>query len=108
METSYENNFQEFRVLKLRARSTGVSAATLLRFKDRAFRNHLIALYGDGSALTELVEYVAAFYAVEVTAQQLRKILQGSNREAWTIASNSYKQHRKVMKQEHINSASGV
>ncbi len=108
METSYENSFQEFRVLKLRARGTGVSVATLLRFKDRSFRGHLVALYSNGSPLSELVEYVAAFYSVEVTPQQLRKILQRSNREAWATASNSYKQHRQVMKPERINSASGV
>ena len=105
---AYEDNFQEFKILKVRMRGTGVSVATLLRFKERAFRSHLIALHAQGSPLPELAEYVAAFYAVEVTPLQLKKILLRSNREAWATAADNYKQHRQAMKQERINSASGV
>lgn len=104
---AYEDNFQEFKILKGRARSTGVSVGTLLKFKDRTFRNHLVALYSNGSTLPELAEYVAAFYAVEVTTRQLRKILQQSNRELWSTASENYKLHRQEMKQKLILSAKG-
>jgi len=104
----FENNFKEYLMLKTRARSTGVPVATLLRFKDRAFRNHLITLHGNGSPLSELVDYVHAFYSVNVTPQQLRKILQRSDRELWSAAVESYRQHRIVKRQERSISAQGV
>ncbi len=105
---AYENNFQEYLILKQRAHCAGVPITTLLKFKDRIFRSHLVSLYGNGSPLSELVEYVAAFYAVEVTPQQLRKVLQRSNREDWETASNNYKQHRQAKKQERALSTSGA
>jgi len=103
-----ENNFQEFRLLKSRARSVGVPITVLLKFKDRALRHHLVTLHGNGSPLSELVEYVAAFYGVEVTPQQLRKILQRSDRETWDAAVDSYRQTRFVKRQERSNGAQGV
>jgi hypothetical protein len=104
----FENNHKEYLMLKTRARNTGVPVSTLLRFKDRAFRNHLIALHGNGSPLSELVDYVAAFYSVEVTPQQLRKILQRSDRETWDAAVVDYRQHRIVKRQERALGAQGV
>lgn len=104
---AYENNFQEYLILKQRARSAGVPITTLLKFKDRTFRGHLITLYGNGSPLSELAEYVAAFYGVDVTPQQLRKVLRRSNREAWETASNNYGQYRLAKKQERLLSTQG-
>jgi len=107
MET-YKNHFAEYLMLKTRARRIGVPVVTLLRFKERMFRHHLITLHGNGSPLSELVDYVAAFYGVEVTPQQLRKILQRSDREPWDAAVDSYRQHRSVKQQERITRAPGV
>lgn len=104
----FENNFKEYLMLKTRARSTGVPVATLLPFKDRAFRNHLITLHGNGSPLSELVDYVFAIYSVDVTPQQLRKILQRSDRETWDAAVDSYRQHRIVKRQERALGTQGV
>lgn len=104
----FESNFQEFRVLKQRARSVGVPITTLFRFKDRAFRHHLITLHGNGSPLSELADYVAAFYSVEVTPQQLRKILQRSDREAWSAVVSSYQQHRLASKLERLPATKGI
>lgn len=104
----YEENFQEYLVLKIWARSTGVSISTLLRFKDRSLRSHLISLHGNGSPLAELAEYVAAFYDATVTPQQLRKILQRSDRDAWTEAAFNYRQHRHMKRQEKVISAIGA
>jgi len=103
---AYEKNFQEFRVLKQRARGVGVPIALLIRFKERVFRNHLLALHGNGSPLSELTEYVLAFYGVEVTPQQLRKILQRIEREAWTAAADNYRKHRN--KPGHLPPAKGA
>lgn len=103
-----EKNFQEFRLLKSRARSVGVPITILLKFKDRALRHHLVTLHGNGSPLSELVEYVAAFYGVEVTPQQLRKILQRSDREVWTAITDSYRQHRQMKKHENDLTAKGT
>jgi hypothetical protein len=105
---AYKNNFTEYLMLKTRARRIGVPVATLLRFKERMFRLHLISLHGNGSPLSELVDYVAAFYSVEVTPQQLRKILQRSDREHWDAAVDSYRQHRSRKQQERTTSTQGV
>jgi hypothetical protein len=105
---SYEENFQEYLILKARARSTGVSIAALLRFKDREFRTHLITLHGNGEPLAELAEYVAALYEITVTPQQLRKILQKSDRVAWTTAAESYRQHRHMKRNQAVLSAIGA
>lgn len=105
---SYQENFEEYLILKGRARSAGVPITTLLQFKDRDFRTHLTALHSNGEPLTDLVEYVAAFYGVVVTPQQLRRILQKSDRDAWTKASESYRQHRNMKRNERIISAIGA
>jgi hypothetical protein len=104
----YEENFQEYLVLKNRARSVGVPLVTLFQFKDRLLRQHLTDLHADGSPLTELAEYVAAFYCITVTPQQLRKILQKTDTDIWTTASDSYRQHRHMKRQEAIISAIGA
>lgn len=105
---SYEEDFEEYLTLKRRARGAGVSIATLLRFKDGELRNHLTALHGSGRPLAELVEYIAAFYDIDVTPQQLRKILRKSDEEAWTTAANSYRQHRDMKKHEKLISSIGA
>ncbi len=105
---SYEENFEEYLTLKGRARGAGVSIATLLRFKDGEFRNHLTALHGNGRPLAELVDYVAAFYQIEVTPQQLRRVLQKSDHEAWKVAAESYRQHRDMKRHQAVLSAIGA
>jgi hypothetical protein len=105
---SYNEKFEKYLILKGRARSTGVSIATLLKFKDRGLRNHLTTLYGNGEPLAELAEYVTAFYEIRVTPQQLRKILQKSDQEAWNAAADSYRQHRHMKRHEKIISAIGA
>ncbi len=81
--------------------------ATLLQFKDRALRQHLTELRATGSPLSELADYIAAFYGIMATPQQMRKILQKSDRDAWVTASESYRQHRHMKRQEAIISAIG-
>ena len=105
---SYNENFEEYLVLKGRTRGTGVSIATLLRFKDREFRTHLITLHGNGEPLAELAEYVATFYHIEVTPQQLRRVLQKSDQEAWKTAAESYRQHRQMKRHQAVLSAIGA
>ena len=105
---SYEENFEEYLTLKGRARGAGVSIATLLRFKDGELRNHLTALHGSGRPLAELVEYIAAFYQVEVTPQQLRRVLHKSDQEAWKVAAESYRQHRDMKRHQAVLSAIGA
>ena len=105
---NHDENFQEYLVLKDRARSTGVPLSTLLKFKDRSLRNHLTTLYGNGEPLAELAEYLQAFYDIAVTPQQLRKILQRSDREAWTTATESYRQHRNMKRNQAVLSAIGA
>ncbi len=104
----YEENFQEYLVLKNRARSVGVPLVTLFQFKDRTLRQHLTELHANGSPLSELADYTAAFYSISVTPQQLRKILQKSDRDTWITASESYRQHRHMKRQEAIISAIGT
>lgn len=104
----YNENFEEYLIFKARARSTGVSITTLLQFKDRSLRNHLTALHGNGEPLAELAEYLQAFYDIAVTPQQLRKILQRSDREAWTTATESYRQHRNMKRNQAVLSAIGA
>jgi hypothetical protein len=55
-----------------------------------------------------LVDYASAFYSVDVTPQQLRKILQRSDRETWDAAVDSYRQHRIVKRQESAIGAQGA
>lgn len=104
----HEKNFQEFRLLKGRARATGVEIATLLKFRERMFRSHLISQYGKGSPLSELSEYLQAFYGIDVTPQHLRKILSRSDREAWDAAAESYYNLRQAKQQERLNSTQGA
>lgn len=104
----YENNFQEYLILKQHSRSTGVTIGTLIHFKDRVFRCHLVALHGSGSPLSEVTEYIAAFYGTEITPQQLRKILQKSEPTAWTEAALNYRQHRTMKRNEKLISAIGA
>jgi hypothetical protein len=105
---SYEEKFQEYQVIKERARRTGVPIATLLRFKDRDLRNHLITLHSSGEPLAGLVEYLNAFYQTSVTPQQLRKILKRSDQEAWSSAAESYRQHRQMKQNQAVLSAIGA
>ena len=106
---AYEEKFKEYQVLKQRSRNTNVPITVLIKFKERAFRAHLISLHSNGSPLSELSEYVAIFYGVVgLTPQQLRKILQRCDREAWDAAANSYQNHRQAKAQERINSAQGA
>jgi hypothetical protein len=104
---SYEEIFQEYQVIKERARRTGVPIATLLRFKDRDLRNHLITLHSSGEPLAGLVEYLNAFYQTSVTPQQLRKILK-TDKDAWIAASESYLQHRQMKQHEKVISSIGA
>lgn len=105
---SYEENFEEYLTLKGRARSTGVPMMTLLRFKDRDLRTHLTTLYGNGEPLAELAYYIATFYQIQITPQQLRRVLQKSDQEAWNTAANSYRQHRDMRRHEKIISSIGA
>jgi len=105
---AYENSYKEFVILKGHARGTGVPISTLLRLKDRKLRGHLTTLHGTGCPLSELVDYVAAFYAADLTPQQLRKILQKSDREAWDTASINYRQHRQMKRHERSIGALGA
>jgi hypothetical protein len=104
----YEENFEEYLILKARARSTGVSIAALLRFKDRDLRTHLTALHGSGRPLAELADYIATFYQIQITPQQLRRVLQKSDQAAFNAAADSYRQHRHMKKHEKIISAIGA
>jgi hypothetical protein len=103
----YNENFQEYLILKQHSRSTGVSIGTLIHFKDRAFRYHLVALHDSGSPLSEVAEYIAAFHGIEVTPQQLRKILQKSEPTAWTEAALNYRQHRAMRQHQALLSTIG-
>lgn len=105
---SYEEKFQEYQVIKERARRTGVPIATLLRFKDRDLRNHLITLHSSGEPLAGLAEYLNAFYQTSVTPQQLRKILKRSDQEAWSSAAESYRRHRQMKQNQAVLSAIGA
>jgi len=102
---AYDNNFKEYLILKSYARKTEVPISTLRRLKDRNLRSHFLALHSNGSPLSEISEYISAFYDVDVTPQQLRKILQRTDQEAWKTAADSYRQHRDMKKQERIISA---
>lgn len=105
---AYEEKFREYQVLKQRSRNTNVPITVLIKFKERPFRAHLISLYSNGSPLSELAEYVAIFYGVVgLSPQQLRKILQRCDREAWEAASVSYQNHRQAKQQEGSISAKG-
>lgn len=106
MET-YSDNFKEFQILKGYTRQTGVSIPILQRFKDKDFRSHLINLHSNGSPLSEITEYIASFYSLEMTPQQLRKVLQKVNGEVWKTANNDYRQHRAVKQQERALTALG-
>ena len=103
----FDQNFKEYLILKSISRSAEVSIPTLRRLKDRQLRGHLLALHSNGSPLSELSAYIAAFYDAEVTPQQLRKILQRTDQESWKTAADSYRQHRDMKKQERIISALG-
>ncbi|KAB2892283.1 MAG: hypothetical protein F9K32_00845 [Desulfobulbaceae bacterium] len=103
----FDQNFKEYLILKNISRSAKVSISTLRRLKDRQLRAHLLALHGSGSPLSELSEYIAAFYDVDVTPPQLRKVLQRTDQEAWKNAADSYRQHRDMKRQEKIISALG-
>ncbi len=104
---SFDQNYKEYLILKNISRSAEVPISTLRRLKDRQLRAHLLALHNNGSPLSELSEYIVAFYDVDVTPQQLRKVLQRTDQEAWKTASDSYRQHRDMKKQEKIISALG-
>ncbi len=68
----------------------------------------MISLYSNGSPLSELAEYVAIFYGVVgLSPQQLRKILQRCDKEAWTAATESYQNYRQSKQQERSISAKG-
>jgi hypothetical protein len=106
MET-YENNFKEFQVIKGYSRQTGVAISALRQFKDKNFRGHLMTLHGNGSPLSEIIEYIDAFYGINITPQQLRKVLQRVGGDAWTTAVADYAQHRAMKAQEKALSALG-
>jgi hypothetical protein len=103
----FDQNYKEHLILKNISRSTKVPIPTLRRLKDRQLRAHLLALHSNGSPLSELSDYISAFYDVVVTPQQLRKVLQRTDQEAWKTAADSYRQHRDMKRQEKIISALG-
>jgi hypothetical protein len=97
---AYEDSFKEFVILKGYARQTGIAITVLRRFKDKNFRGHLMTLHGNGSPLSEIIEYIDAFYGITITPQQLRKILQKAGGDAWKTAVADYTQYRVVRAQE--------
>ena len=103
----FDQNYKEYLILKNLSRSTEVPITTLRRLKDRQLRAHLLTLHSNGSPLSELSDYIGAYYDIVVTPQQLRKVLQRTDQEAWKTAANDYRQHREIKKQEKIISALG-
>lgn len=107
MEANFEKRYQEYLKVKSRARGLGMPMSILLRFKERSFRHHLITLHGNGSPLSDLTQYLGAMYGIEIQPQQLRKILQRSDKEAWDAAVMDYRQYRAVKQQERAILALG-
>ena len=106
MET-FDQNYKEYLILKNISRSAEVPISTLRKMKDRQLRAHLLVLHSNGSPLSELSAYITAFYDIIVKPQELRKVLQRTDLDAWKTAADSYRQHRDMKRQEKIISALG-
>lgn len=107
METIHENNFKEYLILKTYAIKTGASVQEIRKLSDRTLRAHLMAVHGEGQPLSEITDYLLAFYSIFVTPQQLKKILKLTDGNEWKSSSESYQQHRLNRRHQKAISALG-